>query len=703
MSSNFREKSNLINIFNSINKLKGIGPKFSEIIKKKIGSRILDIILYIPIKSIERFQNTSLKSAQHGDLITVEIEVIEIDIRPSFYKRKIPSRIISFGTNSEKNIRLDIVYYNMKSQYLNDLYKIKQRYIISGKFENNNGIGQITHPHYVYPIKYKNLVPKFDPHYKLFSGITKTILTKFIKASLSYLTNSKEWISAETIKNYNFISWKETIDRLHNPKNKDDLNDESVLLKRLAFDELIANYISIKILKEKIFILSEKNVFYEEYSLVQFIKKLPFELTNDQKKAINEISHDLIKKEPMMRLLQGDVGCGKTIVALCAMLKVFKTGYQSLIMAPTEVLAKQHFNTIKSFLIGEDIEPLLILGKGKIENQLLQKNLQKIKDGSSKIIIGTHALISKNIQFKNLKLAVVDEQQRFGVNQRIAVVEKGKNVNLLVMSATPIPRSLALTSYGDMSITNLKNKPIGRQRIKTSTISSKKIKKLYDGIQRQILKGSLIYWVCPTIDYSDDNNLISVEERYKKLKKQFKNIKISIAHGKQEIEERENSINDFRLGKSKILLATTVIEVGVDVPNADIIVIECSERYGLSQLHQLRGRVGRNNKKSNCILLFNDPVTGMAKQRLQTLRNIDDGFAIAEEDLLLRGPGEILGTKQSGMNSFKFVNFKYHSFLIEKAKKEAEILFSEKEKNKDKIKNLLDIYQCFDEFENLGG
>ncbi len=702
MSSHFRKKIDLINIFNSIDKLKGIGPRYSEIFQKKIGSRIIDLILYLPTKCIQTYENTSIRLAKHGDLITVVVDIIEIDIRASFYKRKIPSKIITFGTKEEKNIRLDIVYYNMKSNYLRDLYKINEKYIVSGKFENNKGIAQITHPHYVYPFEQKSLLPEFDTQYRLFSGINKKVLKKLVKVSLSHLPNFPDWISNNTVKRFKFLNWKDTIYRLHYPKSKNDLLEDGFLLTRLAFDELLANYISIKILKNKI-LFSKKETIFKDNKLDKFINNLPFKLTNDQKKAIEEINLDLSKHEPMMRLLQGDVGCGKTIVALCSMLKVFKSGYQSLIMAPTEILAKQHYSTIKSFLKLEKIEPLLILGKGKIENDILKKNLALIKDGTSKIIIGTHALISKNIEFKNLKLAVIDEQHRFGVNQRIALVEKGQNVNLLVMSATPIPRSLALTSYGDMSITNLKNKPAGRQKIKTSTISSKKINKLYEGLKRQLLKDSLIYWVCPTIDESKENNLISIEQRYKKLKNTFKEIEISVAHGKQDIKERENSINDFKFGRSKILLATTVIEVGVDVPNADIIVIECSERYGLSQLHQLRGRVGRNNKKSNCILLYDDGISVMAKQRLRTLRNLDDGFEIAEEDLLLRGPGEILGTKQSGMNNFRFVNFQHHDHLIDFAKREAGILFDNKKENQDKIDNLLEIYQKQIEFDNIGG
>ncbi len=690
-------------ILNSIQSIKGIGPKIYKVFEDKIGTRIIDLLLYTPYKSIDRFKNHTIKNACKGELLTVEVEVVETNIKKSYYKKRIPSKIITFGTNEDKNKRLDIVYFNLFSNNLNKTFKIGNKFLVSGKLEIYNGTCQITHPDYVVPLEKKGLIPEFDPIYKLYKGIKKRNLVNFIQDALLSLPKIPEWISKKTLKELKLISFEHTLIRIHNPKDDSDNDPDSFLLRRLAFDELLANYIKLKILKDKI---SSKasNIISKKYNInKQFISNLPFKLTDDQKNAIKEINDDLENFKPMLRLLQGDVGCGKTIVALCSMLKVIDSGCQAVLMAPTEVLAKQHYETIKEFLKDTNINPVLILGQTKVKKDILTENLNSIYKGTSKLIIGTHALISKNTEYNNLKLAIIDEQHRFGVNQRIAIAEKGSDVNLLVMTATPIPRSLALTCYGDMSITNLKQKPKGRKTIETSMISSKRINELLDGLKRKIKEGSFIYWICPTIEESEDNNLMSIEERFKKLKKKFPNLDISIAHGKQKPEERNLSIYNFKIGKSKILLATTVVEVGVDITDADIIVIECSNRYGLSQLHQLRGRVGRGLKKSNCILLYEHNLSNLAKLRLKTLKNNHDGFLIAEEDLVLRGPGEILGTKQSGLNSFRFVNFKFHNNLIEIAKNESELIYKNKQKDSDKIKSLLQIYQSNNFLKNLGG
>ena len=702
MHSYFNKNYELNDIFKSIKIINGIGPKLYSLLENKIGNRIIDILLYIPHKYINRYNCSSIKKAVKGEIITVEVEVVETTIKKNYFKKKIPSKIITFGTEEDKTQRLDIVYFNLFTNQLNQIFKIGKKYIVSGKLEIYQGIYQITHPDYVFPSEKKYLIPRFDPVYKLFLGITKRKLVSFIQSSIKSFSNISEWISEETLSKLNFMSLKETLIRIHNPVSENDHQPNSPLIQRLAFDELLANYITIQILKDKI--KSEKSNIISNNSIDRdFIKNLPFELTSDQTNAINEISNDLANNKPMIRLLQGDVGCGKTIVALISMIKVINSNFQAAIMAPTEVLAKQHYETIKLFLKKTNIKPVLILGKSRLKKQELEKIKKDVATGTSKLIIGTHSLISNDIKYHNLKLAVIDEQHRFGVNQRIAMAEKGQDVNLLVMTATPIPRSLALTSYGDMSITNLKQKPSGRIKIETSMVSSRKINQLIDGLKRRISKKSLIYWICPSIEESEENNLISIEERYKVLKEKLPNTEISIAHGKQDINERNSSIQKFKNSISKILLATTVVEVGIDIPDADIIVIECSNRYGLAQLHQLRGRVGRGNKKSNCILLYENNLSHIAEQRLKTLKHNDDGFLIAEEDLILRGPGEILGTRQSGQNNFKFVNFKYHNELIDIAKEEAKKLYNKKNNKKREINLLLKIFQNSQYIKNIGG
>ncbi len=695
------KKNNLSEkIFNSIENIKGIGPKTVKLIKDKIGLRVIDHLLNLPIKYINRYQKTSIKSSEKGDYITVDVVIVEMNIKKSFFKRRIPSRIITFGLNEESNQRLDIVYFNLYSNNFSKLYKINNEYTVSGKIEIFKGIPQITHPDYFVPKELNHKIPKYDPIYRMPNGIKKNQINNIINYGLENLNDLEEWSKDETLKKFNFLSFSNTIKTLHMPKEQGFYNQESNLIKRLAHDELLSNFVSLMILKNK---MHAKNSGISDNDLnTLLLKNLNFELTEDQIKVINEISVDLKSNKPMLRLLQGDVGSGKTIVAIFAIIQVVGSGSQAALMAPTEVLAQQHYQNLKQLIKNLDIEITLIVGKQSAK--LKKQNYENIKNGKSKIIIGTHALTSKGLIYKNLKLAVIDEQHRFGVNQRISIVEKGKDINLLVMTATPIPRSLALTYYNDMSVSNIKMKPKGRKNIDTSLISIKKLDSLVEGLKRRISEGSQIYWICPAIEFNEDTtNLISIEEREKYLSKYFKSSELNIVHGKQKSEQRDIIINNFKDGKSKILLATTVVEVGIDVPNADIIIIESANRYGLAQLHQLRGRVGRSDKQSYCILLCENQLSEIAEKRLNTLKSTNNGFIIAEKDLILRGPGEVLGVRQSGDANFRFVNLILHKDLIENAKSEAEYLYNNIEINSKKLKKLNEIFQNKKALVSLGG
>ena len=695
------QKNNLSEkIFNSIENIKGIGPKTVKLIRDKIGLRVIDNLLNLPIKYINRFQKTSIKNSIKGDYITVDVVIVEMNIKKGFFKRRIPSRIITFGLNDETNQRLDIVYFNLYSNSFSKLYKINNEYTVSGKVEIFKGIPQITHPDYFIPKELNYKIPKFDPIYRIPNGVKKNQINNIINYGLENLINIEEWSKDETLEKFSFLSFSDTIKELHKPKEQEFYNPESSLIKRLAHDELLSNFISLMILRNK---MKANNSRILENNLTTLLhKNLNFELTKDQMKVINEISNDLKSNEPMLRLLQGDVGSGKTIVAIFAMIQVVGSGSQAVLMAPTEILAKQHYINLKQLIKNIDIEITLIIGKQT--TKLKKENYESIKNGKSQIIIGTQALTSKGLIYENLKLAVIDEQHRFGVNQRISIVEKGKDVNLLVMTATPIPRSLALTYYNDMSVSNIKMKPKGRKNIETSLISIKKIDSLVQGLKRRISEGSQIYWVCPAIEFNEDTtNLISIEEREKYLSKHFEKSKFEIVHGKQKSDERDFIINNFKDGKSQILLATTVVEVGIDVPNADIIIIESANRYGLAQLHQLRGRVGRSDKQSYCILLYENQLSEIAEKRLNTLKSTNDGFLIAEQDLILRGPGEVLGIRQSGDANFKFVNLILHKDLIENAKNEAEFLYKNIEKNSKKLEKLNEIFQNKKALISLGG
>ena len=686
----------IFELFSSLGNLSGVGEKKLNLFEKKIGPYLINLLFYLPHKSINRFQNISLKKVNHGDILTCEVEVVEINIPPfNFRKKNNMSRIITFGLNNEKNVRLDIVYFGQNTQYLKNIYKVGNRVFVSGKFENFNGLGQIAHPDYVVKENEKKLIPFFQPIYPLFFGINQKFISKIINQGIKKIPTIPEWLDKDILIKYKFPNWHTCISRIHNPENNDDLNSNSIFKKRLALDELIANQISMLLIKNKISKIKEIKEIYSNSELIEnFYSNLPFELTGNQIKVINEIKEDIDSSKTMVRMLQGDVGSGKTIVAVISMLNSILDGSQAVLMVPTEILAIQHFNTIKDLLIPLKIEPTLLLGESRsvYDNKTRSNIIKQIQDGKIKIIIGTHALISKKVIYNNLSLAVIDEQHRFGVKQRVEITEKGNNVNVLVMTATPIPRSLALTAYGDMDISVLSEKPIGRKSINTYVLSQTKIAEVLSSIERAINAGALVYWVCPLIEDSENSDLIAVNERYNFLKNNFKNINVSLIHGKQNQIERETSMNEFKSGESKILVATTVIEVGVDVPEATIMVIECAERFGLAQIHQLRGRVGRSNRESSCILLYNSNLSSIAHSRLKILKENDDGFKISEHDLELRGPGEILGSKQSGNLEFKFVDLHIHNHMIPVARDEARKML-ENEDDKEKINFLLSIFE----------
>ena len=706
--SNFliKRPQTIFNLFSSISKLNGVGEKRLTVLKNKIGPYIINILFYLPTKAIDRFQNTSLRTIEHGSIITCEVEVVEIIIPPfNFRKKNNISRIITFGLDQEKNIRLDLIYFGQNTKYLRNIYKVGNKIVVSGKFENFSGVGQIVHPDYVTTNNQKNLIPKIETIYPLFLGFNQKFISKLVSECLKEIPYFEEWLSEDTINKLHLPNWKESIVKTHNPNKMSDIELISNYRRRLALDELIANQISMSLIKSKMSkVKTIKNIEKHDNILEKLYNILPFKLTKNQNEVVNEILSDLHSNNTMIRMLQGDVGSGKTIVALITMLSSISDGSQSVLLVPTEILAIQHFNTINEFLKPLNINVCLLLGesKGSYSKKERLAIIEDIAIGSIKIIVGTHALISEKVNYKNLSLAVIDEQHRFGVNQRVKITEKGNNVNILVMTATPIPRSLALTAYGDMNISTITEKPKGRKPIKTYVLPQSKIEDVLKSIKRAIENEALIYWVCPLIEESESTDLIAVNERFDYLKNYFKDCNISLVHGKQDKIDRENSMNDFKNGKSKILVATTVIEVGVDIPNATIMVIECAERFGLAQVHQLRGRVGRNDKESSCILLYKTELTPIAHSRLKILKDTNDGFAISEQDLILRGPGEVLGSKQSGNVDFKFVDLHVHSDLIELARKEASNLIKN-DKERLKINTLLSIFENNEAIKLLKG
>jgi ATP-dependent DNA helicase RecG len=701
-----KRPEDIFELFSSLLNINGVGEKKIQLLEKKIGPYIINLLFYLPIKYINRFENTSLKNINHGDVLTCEVEIIEINIQPyNFRKKNNVSKIITFGINEEKNIRLDIIYFGQNTQYLKNIYKLGNRILISGKFESFNGLGQVVHPDYVVSSNTKNQIPRIEPVYPLFFGVNQKFIFKIIKQSIKKIPYVTEWLSDEVIKKYNFANWQTSIIKIHNPENIQDAEINNIYRKRLAFDELLANQISMLLIKNKISKINNKLQSTSNSQIVEKLyKNLPFKLTRNQNEVVNEIKKDIYDKKTMVRMLQGDVGSGKTIVALISMLYAISDGSQSVLLVPTEILALQHYNTIKNLLTPMNIDVALLLGETRSSHSKKERKaiIDNIADGNVKVIIGTHALLSKNVTYKNLSLAVIDEQHKFGVRQRFEITQKSANVNILVMTATPIPRSLALTAYGDMDISIINDKPTGRQPIKTYVLPQSKIKDVLLSIERAINNGALIYWVCPLIEETENLDLTAVNERFDFIVNYFPNINVSLVHGKQNQMEREKAIDDFKVGKSKILVATTVIEVGVDIPDATIIVIECAERFGLSQIHQLRGRVGRSNKESSCILLYKSQLSPIAHSRLKILKETDDGFKISENDLILRGPGEVLGSKQSGNIDFKFIDLHLHSDLIPQARDEA-INLLKNDKDHKKINTLLSIFENNEAIKLLKG
>ncbi len=657
-------------ILSSISSLKGIGPKLEKIINKLGIYKNIHFVWNIPNNILERKYYENIHDAEINTLVTLNLKIIKHE--PSRFKRQ-PYRIKFICGNTN----IDLVYFNARHPMLRQMLPVNENKLISGKLEYFRNNFQITHPSDVNNLNNNKIIKNKEAIYSLTNGLNQKIMNKLTNQVLNNLPKCNEWLEDEIIKKYKFKTWNEAINSLHNPK-ENEIKDKNLFRRRLAFDELLSHQLAIGIMrnfnqKKKGLTIKSKNEIINK-----FYMNLKFKLTNSQKNVIKHIINDLESSNQMIRLLQGDVGSGKTIVALISMIKVYECNFQSALMVPTTILAFQHYENIINLLKDLKINVLILTGKdtGKERNE----KLERIANGKADIIIGTHALIQDTVKFKNLGLAVIDEQHRFGVYQRMVFNHKNQKPNILVMSATPIPRTLTLAAYGDMRESKLLEKPFGRKTIITSSLSLKKEKQLIERIKEKIKNSSSkIYWVCPLIEESEELDLKAAEERYKILKKYFKN-EVLLMHGRLSELEKENIMLKFKNNDYKILVSTTVIEVGVDIPEATTIVIEHAERFGLAQLHQLRGRVGRNNIQSYCVLLHKETIGEVAKKRIDIMKNTNDGFIIAEEDLKIRGPGEILGKKQSGSPSFYVADLSFDNDLLEDTKIIVEKILAENPK-----------------------
>ena len=672
-------------LLSDISILKGVGKSLSNKFKRKNINTIFDLILSKPSKYIDRSIETKIKDLHIGKIQTVTILVEKYNF-PRV--RNLPNKVIC----SDDTGKLDCIFFNSYEGYIKKILPLNKLVTISGKIGFFKGRYQITNPTHVNTDK--NKIKKIHSNYSLTEGISHNVFSKTIVEALSNLPTINEWLSPEILNKFDNISWNEAITNMHNPK-KD--YDDKKCINRLIFDEILSTFLINSNIKKK-FKRKKKLPKKIKFALTNSIEKqIGFRLTIDQNNAIDEINNDISSNERMFRLLQGDVGTGKTIVALIAAQNVILNEYQVAFMAPTEILAKQHFNLYKKVFKDSTKASLLT---GKTEYKKRKNILKNLENNNIKIIFGTHALFQKKIKFKKLGLIIVDEQHKFGVNQIKKLSEKGDaNSDVLVMSATPIPRTMMMTLYGDMDVTLIKSKPKNRKEINTYTKDVNKINDVINFIEKEIKNDSQVFWVCPLIEESKKIDHQSSIVRYKYLNKKFKD-KVGLIHGSIDKKDRDEILNKFLHNEIKVLVSTTVIEVGIDFPNATCIVIEDSNKFGLSQLHQLRGRVGRGEKQSSCILLFKSSLSENARKRLKILKSSNDGFLIAEEDLKLRGYGDLLGFQQSGQKTFRLADPIINEDLFQLAEKE--IKFIEKENiNLSKYNSLLKLYDRADIINEL--
>lgn len=653
-------------LFRSVRSLAGVGPKNAKLFEKLLGGeRILDLLWHKPVDIIDRRHVVALKDATANDIITCKVVVERHE--PS-RRRGTPSRI----KTTDGTAVLELVFFHAKGDWLEKTYPIGAQVVVSGKVEPYNNRLQMVHPDHVGAADEIDKIAVVEPIYPMTQGLGPKHLTKTMAEALPLLPDLPEWQDAPFMAQKKWPAWKDAMQALHAPQDAKALGPEHPVRARLAYDELLARALGLQLVRLK---AKKKRgrVFAHDSALRgAFLRALPFALTHAQSRAIDEIDADMQKPERMLRLLQGDVGSGKTVVALATLLNAVACGAQGALMAPTEILARQHAQSLAPIISGLGLSVAVITGrdKGKARAAILER----VKNGDAHIIIGTHALFSDDVIFKDLGAVVIDEQHRFGVHQRLKLSDKGIVPDVLVMTATPIPRTLTLSLYGDMDVSRLNAKPPGRKPINTLLLAGSRIGEVVEAIQRKVAEGARAYWVCPLVEESEVSDLAAATQRHADLCGHLGSDKVGLIHGQMKAADKDKVMADFAEGRLSVLVATTVIEVGVNVPEATIMVIEHAERFGLAQLHQLRGRVGRGGESSTCMLLYTAPLSEMGKERLSVMRDTEDGFIIAEKDLELRGAGEILGTRQSGLPAFRLADIDAHRDLMETAHNESRLL-----------------------------
>ena len=668
-------------LLSDLTKLSGVGKKTMEILKKKKVNNIFDLLWKLPKSYTDRSLTSNICDLKIGEVQTIKIFPVKYNF-PRI--RNLPNKV----NCEDETGKIDCIFFNSYEGYVRKILPLNEQVSISGKIGSYNGRYQITNPTYV--SKDSSLIEVIHNKYSLTDGITEKIYNKIINQILKNLPTLDEWHNKSILKKFDNESWNSSIIKLHDPKNID--NYKSYFYKRLAYDEILASFLVNSEIRKKIKKIKKTSKKFDDKSYKEITNKLNFKLTNDQQSSLVDINEDLLSKSKMFRLLQGDVGSGKTIVSLISALNVISSNFQVALMAPTEILARQHYNLAKK-IFPKNISIELLSSKSEnIEKKRIIKNL---KENKTQMVFGTHAIFQKKIIFAKLGYIIIDEQHKFGVRQRKLLSDKGgDNCDVLLMSATPIPRTLTMSVYGDMDVSLIKEKPSNRKEVKTYSKLESKIDDVLNFVKKEIKEGNQIFWVCPLIEESKKLDHQSSVNKHKFLEKLFPN-KVALLHGKIDNDEKETILNKFLNKEFSILVSTTIIEVGIDFPNANVIIIENANKFGLSQLHQLRGRVGRGTKQASCILMFKSNLSVNAKKRINILKNSNDGFEISEEDMKLRGFGDLLGFKQSGVKNFRLADPVQNEDLFLLAEKEIKLI--EKENTSiEKYRALLKLYDQAD-------
>jgi ATP-dependent DNA helicase RecG len=654
-------------LFAPVTSLSGVGPKQDRLFRYLLGRdetpRLVDLLLHLPASVIDRRARPKIRDAVPGTVVTLEVTVDRHRPTPGRNPRA-PHLVYA----SDETGDVVLTYFRAQPGYVEKLLPVGTKRYVSGTAQMYDGTLQITHPDRVVDEAGFAKLSGIDPVYPLTEGLALGSLRRAMAQALQKLPDLPEWISPEVIRRCKFPPIAQALNRVHMPVELTDILPDGPFWSRLAFDELLAGQLALALVRAQLRRPAGARHAGDGQLRKKIIDALPYALTRSQREASAAISDDLRQPVRMLRLLQGDVGSGKTVVALLAAAAVTEVGKQAALMAPTEILARQHIKTITPLAERAGLRVAILTGreKGKERRDILAR----LEEGEIDFLVGTHALIQDDVVFKALALAVVDEQHRFGVRERLALTAKGEAVDVLVLSATPIPRTLVLTYFGDMDVSELREKPAGRQPIDTRAVPNSRLSEVMDAVGRALSAGKLVYWICPLVEESETVNLTDAEQRFESLKARFGD-QVGLVHGKMRGPEKDRVMAQFAAREIGVLVATTVVEVGVDVPAATIMVIENAERFGLAQLHQLRGRIGRGSEASTCLLLYKEPLNEMSTARLKVIRETTDGFRIAEEDLKLRGEGDVLGVRQSGLPGYRIARSDVHAQLITQARDEA--------------------------------